>query len=312
MTDVVDNAGVEHDPVCGMTVDPANAAGHVEHAGRTYYFCGRGCLERFTADPHAFLAARPSEVPHAPAVTAEYTCPMHPEIVRDRPGACPICGMALEPRMVALDDGPNPELVDMLRRFRIGVFLAAPVFLLAMGDMILGAGLGGRLDLRITNWIGLALTTPVVWWAGWPFFQRGWASIVNRSPNMFTLIALGVGAAYGYSAAATLAPGLFPDGFRVHGVVETYFDTAAVITVLVLLGQVLELRARSQTSAAIKSLLGLAPKTARRIRDGREEDVPLQHVQGRRPPASAAGGEDPGRRHRGRGPQRGRRIDGDW
>ena len=279
MTDVVDNAGVEHDPVCGMTVDPANAAGHVEHAGRTYYFCGRGCLERFTADPHAFLAARPSEVPHAPAVTAEYTCPMHPEIVRDRPGACPICGMALEPRMVALDDGPNPELVDMLRRFRIGVFLAAPVFLLAMGDMILGAGLGGRLDLRITNWIGLALTTPVVWWAGWPFFQRGWASIVNRSPNMFTLIALGVGAAYGYSAAATLAPGLFPDGFRVHGVVETYFDTAAVITVLVLLGQVLELRARSQTSAAIKSLLGLAPKTARRIRDGREEDVPLQHVQ---------------------------------
>ena len=279
MTDVVDNAGVEHDPVCGMTVDPANAAGHVEHAGRTYYFCGRGCLERFTADPHAFLAARPSEVPHAPAVTAEYTCPMHPEIVRDRPGACPICGMALEPRMVALDDGPNPELVDMLRRFRIGVFLAAPVFLLAMGDMILGAGVGGRLDLRITNWIGLALTTPVVWWAGWPFFQRGWASIVNRSPNMFTLIALGVGAAYGYSAAATLAPGLFPDGFRVHGVVETYFDTAAVITVLVLLGQVLELRARSQTSAAIKSLLGLAPKTARRIRDGREEDVPLQHVQ---------------------------------
>ena len=175
--------------------------------------------------------------------------------------------------------GPNPELVDMLRRFRIGAFLAAPVFLLAMGDMTLGAGLGGRLDLRITNWIGLALATPVVWWAGWPFFQRGWASIVNRSPNMFTLIALGVGAAYCYSAAATLAPGLFPDGFRVHGVVETYFDTAAVITVLVLLGQVLELRARSQTSAAIKSLLGLAPKTARRIRDGREEDVPLQHVQ---------------------------------
>ncbi len=181
--------------------------------------------------------------------------------------------------MVALDDAPNPELVDMLRRFRIGAFLAAPVVLLAMGDMILGAGLGGRLALSITNWIGFALTTPVVWWAGWPFFERGWASIVNRSPNMFTLIALGVGAAFCYSAAATLAPGLFPDGFRVHGVVETYFDTAAVITVLVLLGQVLELRARSQTSAAIKSLLGLAPKTARRIRDAREEDVPLQHVQ---------------------------------
>ena len=203
---------------------------------------------------------------------------MHPEIVRDGPGSCPICGMALEPMTATLDEGPNPELVDMTRRFWIGAALAAPVFLLAMGDMVLGMGLGGRVDVRWTNWLGLALATPVVWWAGWPFFERGWASIVNRSPNMFTLIAIGVGAAYLYSATATLAPGMFPAGFRMDGLVETYFDTAVVITVLVLLGQVLELRARSQTSAAIKALLGLAPKTARRIRDGVEEDIPLPQV----------------------------------
>jgi Cu+-exporting ATPase len=213
-----------------------------------------------------------------PAMRVEYTCPMHPEIVRDEPGACPICGMALEPRTVGLEEGPNPELVDMTRRFRIGALLGAPVFVLTMAEMVLGAGLGGRLDVRWTNWLGLVLATPVVWWAGWPFFERGWASIVNRSPNMFTLIALGVGAAYGYSAAATLVPQVFPAGFQMHGVVETYFDTAVVITVLVLLGQVLELRARSRTSAAIKALLGLAPKTARRIRDSVEEDVPLPHV----------------------------------
>ena len=301
------------DPVCGMTIDPADAVGHVQHKGETYYFCNQQCLERFQATPDAFLegtASAPAPIagttyicpmdpevrqsyPGAcpkcgmalepdlstmPAMRVEYTCPMHPEIVRDAPGACPICGMALEPRTVGLDDGPNPELVDMTRRFRIAALLATPVFLLAMGDMVFGMGLGGRIDVAWSNWVGLALATPVVWWAGWPFFSRGWASIVNRSPNMFTLIALGVGAAYAYSAAATLVPGIFPDGFRVHGVVETYFDTAAVITVLVLLGQVMELRARSQTSAAIKALLGLAPKTARRIRDGVEEDIPLPHV----------------------------------
>jgi P-type Cu+ transporter len=302
------------DPVCGMTISPDDAVGHVDHRGRTYYFCSQRCLERFRATPDAFLAgAAPEPGPIAagasyvcpmdpeirqsgpgacpkcgmalepdlstvPAMRVEYTCPMHPEIVRDAPGGCPICGMALEPRTVGLEDGPNPELLDMGRRFRIGAMLAAPVFLLAMGDMVFGAGLGGRVDLRWTNWLGLAFATPVVWWAGWPFFARGWASIVNRSPNMFTLIALGVGAAYAYSVAATLVPGGFPDGFRMHGAVETYFDTAVVITVLVLLGQVLELRARSQTSAAIKALLGLAPRTARRIRDGVEEDVPLPHV----------------------------------
>jgi Cu+-exporting ATPase len=315
MADTAGEAAVEYvDPVCGMTVAPEDAAGHVDHRGTRYYFCNQGCLDRFTADPDTFLSggggvlqaaqpgatyvcpmdpevrqATPGPCPRCgmalepdlagPVMRVEYTCPMHPEIVRNQPGTCPICGMALEPRTVGLEEGPNPELVSMTRRLRIGTLLAAPVFLLAMGDMVLGAGLGGRVDLRITNWISLALTGPVVWWAGWPFFERAWASVVNRSPNMFTLIALGVGAAFVYSAAATLAPGIFPEGFRMHGVVETYFDTAAVITVLVLLGQVLELRARSRTSAAIKALLGLAPKTARRIHDSHEEDVPLPHVQ---------------------------------
>ena len=302
------------DPVCGMTITPGDAAGHVDYKGQTYYFCSATCQERFQVDPETFLRPRsetaatqpvgttytcpmhpevrqaePGSCPKCgmalepdlstvPAMRVEYTCPMHPEIIRDAPGACPICGMALEPRTVGVDDGPNPELVDMTRRFWTAAALSAPVFLLAMGDMVMGPGCGGRLDMRWSNWIGLVLATPVVWWAGWPFFERGWASIVNRSPNMFTLIALGIGAAFVYSAAATLAPGIFPEGFRMHGVVETYFDTAVVITALVLLGQVLELRARSQTSAAIKALLGLAPKTARRIKDGAEEDIPLPHV----------------------------------
>ena len=300
------------DPVCGMTISPADAVGHLEHNGTTYYFCAESCLERFREDPDAFLGATaalpaapgatyicpmdpevrqngPGACPKCgmalepdlttlPAMRVEYTCPMHPEIVRDAPGACPICGMALEPRTAGLDEGPNPELVDMTRRFWIGALLAAPVFLLAMGDMVLGMGLGGIINLQWTNWIGLVLATPIVWWTGWPLLERGWRSIVNRSPNMFTLIALGVLAAYVYSAVAVLSPQIFPEGFRMDGVVETYFDTAVVITVLVILGQVLELRARSQTSTAIKALLGLAPKTARRIRDGHEEDVPLPHV----------------------------------
>jgi Cu+-exporting ATPase len=285
------------DPVCGMIVDPARAAGHTEYKGKTYYFCATSCLKKFTADPERYLAPKPAPTllqigkpgarPHVAAAAPPappaapgtlYTCPMHPEIVQDHPGACPKCGMALEPMTPTLDEGPNPELVDMTRRLRIAAVLAAPVFFMAMADMVVGAGVGGRVDLRWTNWIGLALATPVVWWAGWPFFERGWASIVNRSPNMFTLIALGVGAAYLYSTAATLAPSLFPAGFQMHGTVETYFDTAVVITVLVLLGQVLELRARSRTSDAIKALLGLAPKMARRVQHGMEEDVPLAHV----------------------------------
>jgi len=291
------------DVVCGMTIDPAKAAGTSDYKGTTYYFCGKGCKIKFDADPERFLAPgaapigmpmqlhrprlqhpAPSTEHPAPSTSGiEYTCPMHPEIVQIGPGSCPICGMALEPKTVSLEDEPNLELIDMSRRFWIGAALTLPVFLLAMSDMVFGAGFGGRLDLRTVNYIALALTTPVVWWAGWPFFERMWASIVNRSPNMFTLIGIGVGAAYGFSLVATIAPGIFPEGFRMHepgarGAVETYFDTAAVITVLVLLGQVLELRARSQTSSAIKSLLGLAPKNARVIRHGVEEDVPVAHV----------------------------------
>ena len=269
------------DPVCGMTVDPRSAAGSYDYHGTTYYFCNPSCLVRFKNDPESYL--KPADERPKPAMpageTVEYTCPMHPEIVREAPGSCPICGMALEPRTASLDDQPNPELVDMTRRFWIGAALGLPVFVLAMGDMLLGMGLGGRIDPRVSNWIGLVFSTPVVSWAGWPFFERGWASIVNRSPNMFTLIAMGVGAAYLFSAAGTLAPGIFPEGFREHGVVETYFDTAVVITVLVLLGQVLELRARGRTSAAIRQLLGLTPKTARVIRDGVERDIPIDEVQ---------------------------------
>ena len=224
------------------------------------------------------MALEPDTSNPAAFTRVEYTCPMHPEIVRDAPGACPICGMALEPRTVSALDAPNPELVDMTRRFRIAAVLAAPVFIVTMAGMIRG----GRLVMEhatLVNWMGLVLATPVVFWAGWPFFERAWASVVNRSPNMFTLIGLGVGAAYGYSAVATVAPGLFPDGFRMHGGVETYFDTAAVITVLVLLGQVLELRARSQTGSAIRQLLGLAPKTARLVTGSDERDVPLSDVK---------------------------------
>ena len=274
------------DPVCGMHIDPAKAAGNWEYQGTRYYFCNPGCLKKFQADPEKYLHADAptpmDEEPQAPAGTI-YFCPMDPEVRQDRPGFCPKCGMALEPDLstapIGADEGPSAELVDMTRRMWIGAVLGLPVFLLAMGDMVFGMGLGGRVDMRITNWIGLVCATPVVLWAGWPLLQRGWASILNRHANMFTLIALGVGAAYLFSLAGTLVPQLFPDGFRVHGLVETYFDTAVVITVLVLLGQVLELRARGQTSSAIRQLLGLAPKTARLVRGGEEADVPIASVQ---------------------------------
>ena len=266
----------EEDVVCGMQVDPARAAATHDYDGKTYYFCGKGCRDRFSADPDVFL--RPVRPVEEVVPGATYTCPMHPEVVRNHPDACPICGMAFEPRVATLDEGPNPELIDMTRRFWIAAALAAPVTLMAMTDMVVGQGAGGLVDPRWTNWLGFALATPVVWWAGWPFFERGWASIRHRSPNMFTLIALGVGTAYIYSALATLAPQLFPAGFLMGGVIEAYFDTAVVVTVLVLLGQVLELRARSRTGAAIRALLGLAPKTARRVRDDVEEDVPLAEI----------------------------------
>jgi Cu+-exporting ATPase len=301
----------EIDPVCGMNVDPATARFRHEHGGRTYYFCSARCVERFRADPEHFLALPPekrsmgtpqpvalqigkskvhevhgahkarevlAEHPASPEPPVMYVCPMHPEVRQPMPGACPKCGMALEPDMATLDEGPNPELLDMRRRFVVGALLAFPVFAIAMTDMALGGQLSRRVDTRLLNWIQLALATPVVLWAGWPFFVRAWTSIVNVSPNMFTLIAAGVGAAYVYSAAATIVPGWFPEGFRHHGAIEPYFDTAVVIVVLVLLGQVLELRARSQTGAAIRALLGLAPPTARILRDGQEEDIPLSHV----------------------------------
>ena len=267
------------DPVCGMTVDPARAAGELEHDGTKYYFCSKGCLAKFAADPKKYVGA-PAPSPQPPA-SVEYVCPMDPEVVSDRPGACPKCGMALEPRVPAADAAPNPELADMTRRFWIGVALGAPVFLYTMADMAAGGGLAHRIALEpaLVNWIELALAAPVVFWCGAPFFERMWRSFVNASPNMFTLIGIGVGAAFVYSAAATIVPGAFPPSVRMHGAVETYFDTTIVITVLVLLGQVLELRARHRTGAAIRALLGLAPKTARLVTGSGEEDVPLDSVQ---------------------------------
>lgn len=271
------------DPVCGMAVDPATAAASGTYNGHTYYFCCPHCLQRFQADPERYLRA-PSAPPAAtepPALTSvEYTCPMHPEVVSSRPGSCPKCGMALEPRTVLPEEGPNPELVDMRRRFWAGLLPSGLLLVLAMGEMLPGEPLH-FLGMRTLNWLELILATPVVLWCGWPFFERAWTSLRNRSPNMFTLIALGVGAAYLYSVVATVAPEIFPEGFRTpDDAVPTYFETAAVITLLVLLGQVLELRARSQTSSAIRRLLGLAPKTARVVRpDGREDDVPLESVQ---------------------------------
>jgi Cu+-exporting ATPase len=321
---------VVRDPVCGMSVSPASAAGSFEYEGNHYYFCSTHCLDRFRKNPESFLnqpsgsmqaqpvgiqriksesaAAEatvytcpmhpevrqhnPGSCPKcgmaleplttaAPATKIEYTCPMHPEIVRDAPGSCPICGMALEPRTISLDEEENHELVDMRRRFWVSAALSIPVFAIGMNDFIPGAPLDRLASTTVWSWIQLALASPVVLWGGWPFFVRGWQSIVNRSPNMFTLIGLGVTVAYIYSVVATVFPGVFPHSFREHGGnVPVYFEAAAVITTLVLLGQVLELKARSQTGSAIKALLGLAPRTARRLRDdGSEEDVPLDHVQ---------------------------------
>ncbi len=341
------------DPVCGMTVDPAKAAGKYDYEGKTYYFCNPSCLQKFSADPQGYLnqapqtaamhhpmmqpmaqlsgkprslpVAAPVQPPQAeaqiapaasteieytcpmdpevvrkgpgacpkcgmalepmtpafPATKTEYVCPMHPEIVRDEPGNCPICGMALEPRVVTLEEEENPELRDMKRRFWVSTALTLPVLFLAMSEMIPGQPVQHALSPRLLTFIQFALATPVVLWGGWPFFQRGWASIVNRSPNMFTLIAIGTGTAWLYSVIAAFFPGVFPASFRGHGgEVAVYFEAAAVITTLVLLGQVLELRARSQTSSAIKMLLGLAPKTARVVRsNGVEEDIPLDQVR---------------------------------
>jgi len=263
------------DPVCGMTVDPHTAKHRAEHNGHTYYFCNPSCRTKFIANPAKYLGPREPE----PVIEgAIYTCPMHPEIRQQGPGSCPICGMALEPEIATADSGPNPELIDFTRRFWIGLALTLPVFVLEMGAHIVGAH--GWVDPKLSSYIQFAFATPVVLWAGFPFFERGWQSLVTRNLNMFTLIAMGTGVAYLYSVIATFAPGLFPETFRGHGgAVAVYFEAAAVITVLVLVGQVLELRAREATSGAIKALLDLAPKTARRVNeDGSDEEVPLDAV----------------------------------
>jgi Cu+-exporting ATPase len=318
---VKDHPKAEIDPVCGMTVQPETAAGSYPYQGKTYWFCSTSCLQRFKKDPDAYLSGTVTRSMGAPAATGskttkyvcpmcpevsedkpvpcpkcgmalepaeplaksktEYTCPMHPEIVRSEPGTCPICGMALEPRTIPVEEEANPELIDMSRRFWWSLGPTVIVFILGMSHMLPGHPAQHMLSDHMSAWVQFALATPVVLWGGWPFFQRGWNSIIHRSPNMFTLIAIGTGAAYGYSAVATLFPDFIPASFhQPNGSVPVYFEAAAVITVLVLLGQVLELRARSRTSGAIRALLGLAPKTARLLRDdGREEDVPLERVQ---------------------------------
>jgi P-type Cu+ transporter len=278
------------DPVCGMTVDKSAPAGTVEFDDQTYFFCSQHCVKKFRDDPQRYLTPVPqpltqigaSKRPTAshPAMAREYTCPMHPEIVQDHPGTCPICGMALEPRTITAVAEENPELRDMTRRFWVSVFLTLPVFLIGMNDLLPGRLLERVASMDVLGWIQLALATPVVLWCGWPFFVRAWQSLVNRSPNMFTLIGLGVAVAYIYSVIAKLIPGVFPASFKEHGIVPVYFEAAAVITTLVLLGQVLELKARSRTGAAIRALLGLAPKSARVVDEhGNEADVPLDQVQ---------------------------------
>jgi Cu+-exporting ATPase len=274
------------DPVCGMDVVPGEASGgSAEHGGVTYWFCSPGCREKFVANPPRYVARTPAPAPapRPPVDDRIYTCPMHPEVRQRGPGNCPKCGMALEPEAPSVDEGPSAELVDMTRRFWISLVLTLPLLVLTMGEAI-APTLLARLSPTANVWAQLVLATPVVLWGGWPFFERGWQSIVGRSLNMFTLIALGTAAALGFSVFAVLVPGALPHAMRHGGAPPVYFEAAAVIVTLVLLGQVLELRARSATSGAIRALLGLAPKTARRLRDdggaaaGAEEDVPLAHV----------------------------------
>jgi len=310
-------ANLARDPVCGMNVNPATAKYKTDFAGHTYYFCSASCVQKFTATPAAYVGERkptkPAQSPAAastvyvcpmcpevretkpvpcpscgmalepenplPRTRTEYTCPMHPEIVRQEPGNCPICGMALEPRTVTAVEEENPDLRDVTRRFWVSVALTVPLLAIAMIDMLPGMPVQQALPAGWLPWIELLLATPVVLWGGAPFFQRGWASIVNRSTNMFTLIAMGTGVAYVYSLIATVAPRIFPASFRdMSGSPAVYFEAAAAIVTLVLLGQVLELRARSRTGAAIRALLDLAPKTARVIRNGNETDIALDHV----------------------------------
>ncbi len=298
------------DPVCKMSIEDSEATATSTYKGITYYFCSRSCKDKFDSNPELFLEEKAAEPPKTgviftcpmhpeirqegpgfcpkcgmalepvspPAGKTEWTCPMHPEIIRDSPGSCPICGMALEPRTMVAEE-ESPELIDMTRRFRVGVILTIPLIFIAMSNYIPGVSLKTLLSHELLKWIELLIATPVILWAGWPFFVRFWQSIISRNLNMFTLIGLGVGVAYIYSVVASLFPGIFPASFKKDGEVGVYFEAAAVIVTLVLLGQVLELKARSKTGAAIKMLLGLAPKAARRIKDGIEEDIPLEHVK---------------------------------
>tara|TARA_R110002124_G_scaffold116061_3_gene272283 strand:+ start:2549 stop:4888 length:2340 start_codon:yes stop_codon:yes gene_type:complete len=267
------------DPVCGMTVDPDKTAHHAEHADKTWYFCSAGCQAKFIASPQDYLApSKASTQAEQAPPGAIYTCPMHPEVRQSGPGDCPICGMGLEPEEVTADAGPSAELTDMTRRFWIGLVFALPVFLMEMGGHLFG--IHQLMAPQLSNWVQLVLATPVVLWAGWPFFVRGWRSLVSRNLNMFTLIAIGTGAAWLFSVLATVMPDIFPQAFRqADGAVSVYFEAAAVVIVLVLLGQVLELRAREKTSGSIRALLDLAPATARRLDEqGNEEDVALEQV----------------------------------
>ncbi|ADL00981.1 heavy metal translocating P-type ATPase [Brevundimonas subvibrioides] len=271
-----DGAATVKDPVCGMSVDPTTTAHRASHDGQDYFFCSAGCQSKFVADPAPYLTPGMQAEPVIPG--AIYTCPMHPEIRQEGPGSCPICGMALEPETVTAEAPPNHELVDFTRRFWIGLVLTLPVFALEMGGHL--TNLHMLIPGQMSNWIQFALATPVVLWCGLPFFERGWTSLRTRRLNMFTLISMGVGVAWLYSVVAVLAPSLFPPAFlKADGSAPVYFEAAAVITVLVLIGQILELRAREQTSGAIRALLDLAPKTARRVRaDGVDEDVSLDQI----------------------------------
>ena len=265
------------DPVCGMRVDPHTARHRAEHRGHPYYFCSADCKTKFIADPQKYLSKEEKTAAPVPE-GGIYTCPMHPQIRQTGPGNCPICGMALEPETITAGTGPNPELIDMTRRFWIGLVLALPVMITEMGGHFMAPH--HWIASALSNYIQFAFATPVVLWAGWPFFVRGYQSLLTRHLNMFTLIAMGTGVAYLYSVVATFAPGIFPEAFRMHGAIAVYFEAAAMITVLVLLGQVLELRAREATSGAIRALLDLAPKTARRVRsDGSDEEVSLDGVK---------------------------------
>tara|TARA_R110002096_G_scaffold73444_4_gene174140 strand:+ start:2432 stop:4801 length:2370 start_codon:yes stop_codon:yes gene_type:complete len=277
-----DAAGTVKDPVCGMTVEPDKGKPSLQHGGQTYHFCSQKCHDKFAADPESYLSgAAQAKTENLPEGT-QYTCPMHPEIVSDAPGDCPICGMALEPMGIpAADEGPNPELVDFTRRFWVGTVLTIPLLVLTMAPYVGYGVVREFFGERTTLWLELVLGTPVILWAGWPFFVRGVKSVITRNLNMFTLIAMGVGAAYIFSVIAVLMPEIFPDGFRdPQGNVGVYFEAGAVIVVLVLLGQMMELRARERTGSAIRALLDLAAKTARIIREnGQEEEIPLEHVK---------------------------------